>query len=125
MDSYGKTTAVLPPSGEVEAPSKPVKIPRRAETYRASRRNSAKLRRKRFGGTIRQNMDNGAYFPPHQPRNYVAFQPIYYQKYSKTSAKVFRGGNVSGSVRRFFAKNSPDVAIRAAWEIYRETKVRG
>lgn len=81
-------------------------------TYRASRRNLAKRRRRWQGGTIRDRMEDGQHFPPVQKRNFVSIQPVYYQKYSKTSAKVYRGGNVSGSVRRFKAKYAPTEALK-------------
>lgn len=84
-------------------------------TYRCSRRNAAKKRRAWQGGTIRERMDDAQYLAPVQPKNFVAMQPVYYKKYSKTSKKVYRGGNYPGSIRRLLALFKPRNAIGDAF----------
>lgn len=112
----------------VEAPEKPawVSKARSGLTYRGARRNAAKKRRAWQGGTIRERMDDAPYQPPWQKDNWVAIQPVYYEKYSKTSAKVYRGGNVPGRIRRFkqrlFVRTS---ALRAAYADYKAAIASG
>lgn len=84
---------------------------RHSSTYRAARRNAAKRVRAWKGGTIRDLMTDA----PFQRGNLAAMLLPVYKKYSKVSKKVYRGGNVPGSVRRLRAMFKPTNALKDAF----------